>query len=91
MTPARYVRETLLDTIVVEAVQLVAGGDNTWDDIAAWCGGRLFDQEPYPGGDPETVLYLGNERGREGDWVVRFPTGFLLFGPDVFEVGFRPA
>jgi hypothetical protein len=85
LTPARYQSKRHPEQ-TVEAVHLTddATPDGSWDAIADWCGGRLVNHSPFPGGDPFTVLYIGDSDAVEGDWIVSQRTGFYVWSNDGF-------
>ena len=59
--------------------------DDSWDDIAAWCGGRLVNHRDVCD-EYTTVLYVPDGTDAvEGDWIVEQRCGFHVWVPDGFE------
>jgi hypothetical protein len=58
--------------------------DESWDDIAEWCGGRLVNHRDATD-EYTTVLYIGDTDAVEGDWIVEQRTGFHVWVPDGFD------
>lgn len=86
----RYYRKR---PVVIKAVQLTKDAD--WEQIAEWCGGRLYNHTIAPGADPETVLTIhtleGDHYALEGDFIVCGVQGeFYPVKPDIFATTYEP-
>lgn len=80
--------------VVLEARQVDASDWDLCEDVARWCGGFCrpideFHRQPRGG-----VICIPHEDGDlfalDGDWVVRFPDGFLPVEDDVFQATYEP-
>lgn len=85
MKTARYVRKPF----EVDAIQV---SSENMPEITTWCGGKMVEESIgkwYIEVDVERVL---NERQRKayvGDWVLKSPQGFKVFGHKAFKKSFQ--
>jgi len=82
--------------VVLKAVQFVDDDECDWDEIAAWCGGRIYNVEYAPGAEPETRIDIptleGVHTAMEGDWIVQGSAGeFWRVERDRFPDYYEPA
>lgn len=79
--------------VVIEAVRLVDDDGCDWDEIAKWCGGRIYNVDTMT--EPETHIDIRTLEGTmtaiEGDWIIKGVAGeFYPCREDVFAATYEP-
>jgi hypothetical protein len=77
--------------VVIEARQLQSSRSLA-ETIAAWCGGRLDENEAYQ--EPSILISTleGTMRADPGDWIIKGVQGeFYPCKPDIFEQTYEAA
>lgn len=78
----------------VDGIQVTEENIN---DVAAWCGGEVLEQEPKKG-DPKKYIKVDVRRPLHhrqtmafvNDWILKAGTGFKVYTESAFDSNFDP-